>query len=1005
MATTDVPMLRQSKSAHQTSPTSRNLTRLQPRGALPAAGEFPAATPTLRFMPGGIDLVARERERSALRDAIVTAVGGHGGILLVAGESGVGKSTLVESVLAEAQCLVLRGATDRRTVRPYAPVVEAIRAYGRAVPDGLLGPPLSQCLALILPELGPRPPDTDQATLFEAVGNLFDQIARRKPTVMFLDDLQWVDGATAELLLHLDRVLEQAPALVLGAYRSDEVPRGHPLRSLRSELRRRRRLRELTVEPLGPVDAADLAARVLRARLGNRLAAAVYDRTQGVPFFVEEFASALAAAGRVEQAGGTVELGHGETLPLPDTVKEAVLLRVERLSSVGRHSLEIAAAAGLRFDLELVVALGGADGIDEAIEEGFLVEVDHQGAFRHDLIREAIYDDTAWTRRRAYHRRLAEELERRGAPPEAVAEHWLAGGERDRARPSLLAAAERFCQVHAYHDAAHAVRRAIEQWREGEDEDDRLAALERLGGYAQLHGDLAGALRAWQEVLEVCQRRGDLKALAPLERRLAGIYELQGAWDRALAARTAAADAFAALGMDFESATERLVAASHLQSAAKFTAALDLIASAALAVERTGSTELRARTLSLEGQIRTKLGDTERGVELAREGLALALAENLIEPAGEAYTRLASALEHSSGYPEAINAYSAATGFCHQQGLSGMAEICFACLAPAMVKTGEWDRAVEVCRAILDSGDAPAAARAVAAAELGVVYVLRGATRRARRLLSDGLGFARRNEVFGLEIEAAQGLARADALEGRVEDAVFRARNLLDRIAVREERHYAVSALRWITTFFGHQGLTADRARAAELLTRTAAALGTAEAVAGLGHALGELALADGDAAGAAQHFTDAIDVLGDLAPYVRAETELRVAIALTAEGERRLAIERLTSAYRAARRLGARPLATAAAEELARLGEQVERRLGRRAASELEHAGLSRRELEVLRLVSVGRTNREIAKVLFVSPRTIEMHVRNVLMKLGCRSRTEATHRAAELDLLESSP
>jgi predicted ATPase len=392
----------------------------------------------------------------------------------------------------------------------------------------------------------------------------------------------------------------------------------------------------------------------------------------------------------LEQAHGTVELGSEEALALPDTVKEAVLLRAERLSSTARHSLEIAAAAGLRFDLELVVTLGGADGIDEAIERGFLVEVDHQGAFRHDLIREAIYDDTAWTRRRAYHRRLAEELERRGAPPEAVAEQWLAGGEPDRARPSLLAAAERFGQVHAYHDAARAVRRAIEQWREGEDEDDRLAALERLGGYAQLHGDFAGALRAWQEVIEACRARGDLIPLAALERRLAGIYELQGAWDRALAARTAAADAFAKRGMDFESATERLAAASHLQSAAKLTAALDLIASAAPAMERTGSIELRARALSLEGQIRTKLGDSERGVELAREGLALALAENLIEPAGEAYSRLASALEHSSGYPEAIDAYSAATDFCQQQGLSGMAEVCFSCLAPAMVKTGEW---------------------------------------------------------------------------------------------------------------------------------------------------------------------------------------------------------------------------------------------------------------------------------------------------------------------------
>jgi DNA-binding CsgD family transcriptional regulator len=962
--------------------------------------------PTLPRMPGGIDLVGREQERSALRNAIVTAARGDGGILLVAGESGVGKSTLVESVLAEAGRLVLRGATDQRAVRPYAPIVEAFRAYGRAVPDGLRGSaPLSRHLALILPELGPRPPDADQATLFEAVGNLFEQMARREPTVVFLDDLQWVDGATAELLLHLDRVLEGAPVLVLGAYRSDEVPRGHPLRSVRSELRRRRRLRELTVEPLGPVDATELAARVLGAQLGSRLASAVYDRTQGVPFFVEEFANALAAAGRLDHADGAVELGSGETLPLPDTVKEAVLLRAERVSSVGRHSLEIAAAAGLRFDLELVVALGGADGIDEAIERGFLVEVGRQGAFRHDLIREAIYDDTAWTRRRAYHRQLAEELERRGAPPEAVAEQWLAGGEHDRARPSLLAAAERFGQVHAYHDAARAVRRAIEQWREGDDEEDRLAALERLGGYAQLHGDLAGALRAWQEVLEACPSRGDLIRLAALERRLAGIYELQGAWDRALDARTAAADAFTERGMDFESATERLAAASHLQSAAKLTAALDLIAGAASAVERSGSTELRARALSLEGQIRTKLGDTERGVKLAREGLALALAENLTEPAGEAYFRLASALEHSSGYPEAIDAYSAATEFCHQQGLSGMAEVCFACLAPAMVKTGEWDRAVEVCRAILEAGDAPAAAEAVAAAELGLVYVLRGLTRRSRRLLSDGMRFARRNEVFGLEIEAAHGLARADAQEGRIDDAVFRARDLVDRIAVREERHYSVPALRWIATFFAHQGLTADVARSAELLSRTAAALGTAEAVAGLGHALGELAMADGDAAGAAQHFTHAIDILGDLAPYGRAETEFRVAIALAAYGERRLAIERLTSAYRSARRLGARPLATAAAEELAHLGEHVERRLGRRAASEREHAGLSRREFEVLRLVSVGRTNREIAKALFVSPRTIDMHVSNVLMKLGCRSRTEATHRAAELGLLESSP
>jgi predicted ATPase len=480
-----------------------------------------------------MELVGRQRELAALRDAIATAAGGDGGLFLVAGEGGVGKTALVESALAEDGGLVLRGAADQRVVRPYAPVVAAFRSYQRAVPDGLAGSgPLSEHLALILPELGSPPADTDQATLFEAVGNLLEQIARRKPTVVFLDDLQWVDAATAELLLHLDRTLEAAPVLVLGAYRSDEVSRGHPLRRVRSELRRRR-LHELTVEPLGPVDTTALAARVLGARLGNRLTQSLYDRTQGTPFFIEELAAALAAAGRLETAAGTAELGSEETLPLPDTIKETVLLRTERLSPAGRHTLEIAAAAGLGFDLELLAALGGADGLDEAIQRGFLVEVDQQGAFRHALIREAVYDDTPWTRRRSCHRRLAEELARRGAAPEAVAEQWLAAGERDRARPSLLAAAERFCQVHAYHDAAHAISRAIELWPEGQDEDDRLTALERLGHCAQLHGDLTGATRAWQEVVEACRARGELSRLAELQRRLAGIYELQGAWDRA----------------------------------------------------------------------------------------------------------------------------------------------------------------------------------------------------------------------------------------------------------------------------------------------------------------------------------------------------------------------------------------------------------------------------------------------------------------------------------------
>ena len=135
--------------------------------------------------------------------------------------------------------------------------------------------------------------------------------------------------------------------------------------------------------------------------------------------------------------------------------------------------------------------------------------------------------------------------------------------------------------------------------------------------------------------------------------------------------------------------------------------------------------------------------------------------------------------------------------------------------------------------------------------------------------------------------------------------------------------------------------------------------------------------------------------------PYERVQVELRAGVALAAAGERELALERLSDAYRGARKLGARPLAATAANAVAALGESVAAQLGVRAEADAGGAGLSRREREVMRLVAVGRTNREIARDLFLSQRTVDMHVRNILRKLDCRSRVEAAGRARELGLV----
>jgi len=150
----------------------------------------------------------------------------------------------------------------------------------------------------------------------------------------------WADDATLELLPTLAVTLEQEPILVICVYRSDELPRGHRIRRLRAELRRARRLRELVLESFDAEQTAVLAERVLGRKISPALAATIYDRTQGVPFFVEELAGAVAASGLVEHSGGTVELASPEDLPMPETVRDAVLLRAERFSAEARQALE-----------------------------------------------------------------------------------------------------------------------------------------------------------------------------------------------------------------------------------------------------------------------------------------------------------------------------------------------------------------------------------------------------------------------------------------------------------------------------------------------------------------------------------------------------------------------------------------------------------------------------------------------------------------------------------------
>ncbi len=948
-------------------------------------------------------LVGRDRERVALEDALARLKTGRGGLVLLAGEAGVGKTRLADDVMQVEGVLFLQGDAPEQAPPPYGPIAAALRTFLRVDPTGLdAAGPLTRYLRVLLPELGAAPRGSDRATVFEAIRGGFQAVARQQPTVVFLDDLQWADATTLELLPALAAGLADEAVLILGAYRSDEISRGHPLRRMRSELRRAGRLQEVSLDPLDSEGVAELATRVLGAALAPELARTLYDRTQGVPFFVEELCAALLATSRVVDGRFGLELAGGDDIPIPDTVRDAILTRVKHVSLSARRLLEVASVAGLRFDLALVAELAGEAGIDESVSLGIVVEVEPGfAAFRHTLTREAFYLDVPWGQRRLVHRRLAELLEERGARPALVAEHWVAAQEPAQARLALLAAAHDYHEVHAYRDALDTSRRALEL-SSADDAEERTALLERIGRYAELSGELGAAVLAWEEAVNARIAAGDTRGSAELDRRLAVVYELQGSWESALAGRQRAAEGFSRLHEDADAADELLAAVSHLDGMGSLTRALELVQQAAAHAGRAGRSDLVARALGLEGSVRAKLGDLDAGIALAREGLSLALAENLTGSATELYQRLAAVLENAVDLRGAQQVYGEAYDFCVANESSAAAQVCLVCLAYILWETGKWDEAEVLERQIIASPKSPVAVVWAAKSALGIFRTARGQTRGTRRLLVEGLTFARQNDRLRFELNCLVGLAWLDELEGADAAAAERYREIVRRRRQTEDKHYAPMALRSAVTFFAtHDDAICARECASELADM-AAGTTNRETLAALAHALGELALLEGEPDHAVVEFTRALDLLRELElPYARAQTQVRTAAALSDAGERESAAERLTDAYRTARKLGAQPLAALAARRLEELGEQVEQRLGRRAAGDLERGGLTRRELEVMRFVAVGRTNREIALELYLSPRTVDMHVRNILAKLGCRSRADATRRAGELGLV----
>jgi DNA-binding SARP family transcriptional activator/Tfp pilus assembly protein PilF len=517
--------------------------------ALPPAAEEPPPARETSTRPSENPLVGRDEEWEMLQSAYAAAPGGV--LVVLEGEAGIGKTRLAEEFLVHAG----KGGAATLAARCYAgetnlaygPFVEALEAAAERpeLLDRLGGAPahalgeavrLLPALAAHFPDLPPVPPlDTPGARsrFFEGVSRVLlaacGGAAGSPPGVLFLDDLQWADEASVDLLAYLVRRLPGRPLCVLAAWRDEQVPPGHPLREMVREAQRAGRATVVALSRLGRPAVVELVRSVVGGseELGERMC----EETEGLPLFLTEY---LAAVARGELDDG------GEDWSLPGGARDLLHTRLRALSETGGQVLATAAAIGRSFDFDTVREASGrgeeetVKALEELVSQKLVKEMPDEAApvydFSHEKLRALVYEETSLARRRLLHRRVADSLAEHARGREAgpvaarISHHYrLAGRETEAAEYSRLAA-DHARRLYANRDALVHYETALALGH-----PDPAALHEAIGDLHTLLGEYAAALEGY----EAAAALSGSETSSGVEHKLGNVHARRGDWDLA----------------------------------------------------------------------------------------------------------------------------------------------------------------------------------------------------------------------------------------------------------------------------------------------------------------------------------------------------------------------------------------------------------------------------------------------------------------------------------------
>ncbi|MPY63915.1 helix-turn-helix transcriptional regulator [Streptomyces spongiae] len=992
--------------------------------------------------------VGRADELAVLHDALSRAAAGEPQALLLGGEAGVGKTRLVEefatAACRESTVVALGGCVEiGADGLPFAPFSTALRSLRRQLPDEVTAAADGQEaeLARLLPELGEAPRRLDgrhdeegTARLFELTARLLERVAADRTVVVVLEDLHWADASTRHLLAYLFRTLRRGRLVVVATYRADDIHRRHPLRPLLAELDRLRTVRRVELGRFNRAEVARQLAGILAAEPDPTEVDEIFERSDGNAFFVEELA---------------VAAQEGCRTGLSDSLRDLLLVRVEKLPEDAQRVARIVAEGGSTVEYGLLAAVARLpeDDLIEALRVAvganiLLAVPDGDGyRFRHSLVREAVSDDLLPGERSRLNRRYAEALE---ADPTLVpadgratrlASYWYHAHDAAKALPAVLHASVEARGRHAHSEQLRLLERAMELWDAAPDavrdglrpvdyaevyppcgcapETTPLRYLDLLAEAAvagRLCGERERALKITKRALHLLGEDGD---------------PLRAAWfwvQRSLLVQgLARGDGWKELGT-----AQKLVRglppsevhAEVLAMAAGWSMlhepGPEALSDAQRAVEyarMVGAEDIELNVRLTLGTLMVDAGDTEAGLAEMYAVKEQVEKRSLATLVGRSHVNLPSILEGVGRSREAVTVLREGLEFTRKMGLSESEAWVWRNLSESLFSLGEWHEAAEAAANAMRRQSARPCGGG--AQQLADIERARGAVADAARLLADARAFYGTHDPQPQnDLPLATLTIGVAAAEGRLLDARDELRQALDSGFPPGTQRFAWPLLlAAVIAEADARGLpVADEGRAEVLsgVFETVKKLTTGAPVwvAYEKWVRAELHRAEGVLEpGTWSEVVTAFESLER--PYDLARVRHRLAEALLVSGAdeegRDRATELLRLAAAVADHLGARPLA----DSVALLAQRARLTLARAPepsapapSDPVEALGLTSRERDVLRLVAVGRSNRQIAEELFISPKTASVHVSNILAKLGVSGRGEAAALAHRLRL-----